>query len=77
MPTIQELNAIYQQGAGRNNIDPIFQTTGEWLWSGQMKEASSAEYPTAAFFGPSSRKWGWVGLNAAVDGRAFAVRSRR
>ena len=27
MPTIPELKALYQKGAGRNNIDPIFQTT--------------------------------------------------
>lgn len=77
MPTIPELKAIYQQGAGRNNIDPIFQTTDTWVWSGQRGGASSEGYPSAGYFGFSYGKWGWVGLGAAVDGRAFAVRSRR
>jgi len=77
MPTIPELKAIYQKGAGRNNIDPIFQTTDTWVWSGQMGGSSSFGSPTAGFFGFSYGKWGWVGLGAAVDGRAFAVRSRK
>ncbi len=72
MPTIPELKAIYQQGAGRINMDPIFQTTGHWVWSGQMVDASSA--------------WGFnflpgtecrPGLDYASKGRGFAVRSRR
>ncbi len=77
MPTIPELKAIYQQGAGRNNIDPIFQTTDTWVWSGQMGGSSSFGSPSAGFFGFSHGKWGWAGLGAAVDGRAFAVRSRK
>ena len=77
LPTISELGAIYQQGAGPRNIDPIFQTTGSWVWSGQIKEASATEYPSAGTFLLAVGKWGPCGLGAAVDGRAFAVRSRR
>ena len=42
MPTIPELKALYQKGAARNNMDPIFQTTGYWVWSGELRDASSA-----------------------------------
>jgi hypothetical protein len=78
MPTIPELNAIYKQGAGRNNIDPIFQTTDNfWVWSGQMGGVSSFGSPSAGYFGFNYGKWAYIGLGAAVDGRAFAVRSRR
>jgi S1-C subfamily serine protease len=77
MPTIPELQTLYQPGAGRNNIDPLFQTTENWIWSGQMGETSSFGSQSAGFFGFSYGKWAFVGLNAAVDGRAFAVRSKK
>lgn len=72
MPTLPELKTLYQQGSGSNNLDPIFQSTGIGVWSGQLHSSSSA--------------WGFnFGLGReftsilANDGykRAFAVRSRR
>jgi hypothetical protein len=69
MPTVAELEAIYQKGAAPNNMDPIFQPTSYWVWSGQLRDASSA--------------WGflfydgqvyWPDLDYAGIGRAFVVR---
>ena len=78
MPTIAELKAIYQQGAdpNNNNMDPIFQTTGAWVWSGELKSGSSI-----GGFYFRSVGWGigqqWTHQYGAYLTRAFAVRSRR
>jgi hypothetical protein len=75
MPTIPELKAIYQPGADRNNIDPIFQiqNTNGAVWSGQLRDASSAW-----FFSFSSGREHWCSLGDGMHSpRAFAVRSRR
>ena len=70
MPTIPELEAIYQQGEGRNNMDPIFLTAGTWLWLGQLRDASSAWY-----FDFNKGQENWPYLGTANNGRALAVRS--
>jgi hypothetical protein len=72
MPTVPELKGLYQKGAAPNNMDPIFQTTGHWVWSGQMVDASSA---WGFNFLPGTECY--PGLDHASKGRAFAVRSRR
>jgi S1-C subfamily serine protease len=77
MPTIPELKALYQRGAGHHNMDPIFRATGNWVWSGELKDALSAWY---LYFGDRSESplhalERWSHLDTA--GRAFAVRSRR
>jgi len=72
MPTVPELKALYQKGAAPNNMDPIFQTTGTWVWSGQLNDASSA-WGFAFYNGQE----GWHGLDYAYGRLAFAVRSRR
>ena len=41
MPTVSELQSLYQPGIGTRNIDPMFQTTGWWVWSIE-KDGSSA-----------------------------------
>ena len=41
LPSIPELTAIYQKGASRNHMDPIFQAPGVWAWSGQFHDARS------------------------------------
>lgn len=33
MPTIEELQRLYENGKGSRNIDPIFRTSGYWVWS--------------------------------------------
>ena len=62
MPTVPELKTLY--------MDPIFQTTGTWVWSGELKDALSAWY----FYFVDGQEH-WSHLDTA--GRAFAVRSRR
>jgi len=72
MPTVPELKALSQPGAGPSNMDPIFQTTGTWVWSGQLRDASSAWC-----FSFRYSKEHWWRLAFGYNGRAFAVRSRR
>jgi hypothetical protein len=69
MPTIPELRSLYQKGAGPNNMDPLFQTAGFWVWSGQLKNASSA---WSFLFSPGQENSAKLVL--AGNGRAFAVR---
>jgi hypothetical protein len=72
MPTVPELKALYQKEAAPNNMDPLFQTTSVWVWSGQLNDAVSA-WGLAFYNG----KEGWHGLDYAYGRLAFAVRSRR
>jgi hypothetical protein len=72
MPTVLELKGLYQKGAAPNNMDPLFQTTSVWVWSGQLNDASSA-WGFAFYNGQE----GWHGLDYGYGRLAFAVRSRR
>ena len=72
LPTIAELKAIYQKGASRNHMDPIFQAPGAWAWSGEMYDARSA-YGFAFYSGLVNSH----GLDYAYGRLALAVRSRR
>jgi hypothetical protein len=72
MPTVSELKAIYQKGSSPTNFDPIFQTTGTWVWSGQLRDDSSA-YCYSFRYG----KEHWWRLDFSYNGRAFAVRERK
>jgi hypothetical protein len=72
MPTVAELKAIYQKGASPYNMDPLFQTTGVWVWSGEVHDAVSA-WGYAFYNGLE----GWHGINYANGRQAFAVRSHR
>lgn len=72
MPDVMELKALYQKGAAPNNMDPLFQTTGVWVWSGQLNDAVSA-WGFAFYNGQE----GWHGLDYGYGRLAFAVRSRR
>jgi hypothetical protein len=72
MPTLPELKAIYQKDASPTNMDPLFQTTRVWVWSGQLNNAVSA-WGLAFYNG----REGWHGVDYAYGRLAFAVRSRR
>ena len=72
LPTVAELKGLYQKGASPTNMDPIFQTTRVWVWSGEMHDARTA--------------WGFAFYSGLVNshsmhygyGRmAFAVRSHK
>jgi hypothetical protein len=82
MPTIPELKTLYQPGAGPNNVDPIFHTTGKLVWSSQTINA----YTAGAFdFYSGEERWPSLMNHPSIpvsertrrNYRAFAVRSRR
>jgi hypothetical protein len=72
MPTIPELKALYQNGVSPYNMDPLFETTGVWVWSGQLHDPS-----TAWGFAFYNGQEGWHGLDYAFGRQAFAVRPSR
>ena len=72
MPSPSELKALYQKEAGTyNNMDPVFRTTGVWIWSGQLKDSSFAWGFTF-----SSGHENWHGLDYSYGRQPLAVRSR-
>ena len=73
MPTMDELEGLYQKGKGTRNMCPLLKTTGWWVWSGEIKDSSSAWY--FYFFGDGRK--GWYDHDHSSYGRAFAVRSRK
>jgi hypothetical protein len=42
MSTVAELKTIYQKKGSPTNFPPIFETTGTWVWSGQLRDDYSA-----------------------------------
>ncbi|MFZ5448227.1 MAG: DUF1566 domain-containing protein [Thermodesulfobacteriota bacterium] len=72
MPTVAELKALYQKGASPQNMDPLFQNPGVWVWSGELNNAVSA-WGFAFYNGQE----GWHGIDYAYGRQAMAVRSRR
>jgi hypothetical protein len=72
LPDIKELKSLYQKGASSNNMDPIFQAPGVWVWSGQLHNEWSA-WGFAFYNGQE----GWHALNYGYGRVALAVRSRR
>ncbi len=72
LPTVPELKAIYQKGASRVNMDPLFQPKAAWVWSGQMDDTRTA-WGFAFYSGLVNSH----GLNYGYGRMAFAVRSHR
>jgi hypothetical protein len=72
MPTVPELKGIYQKGASRVNMDPLFQAKAAWVWSGQMHDTRTA-WGFAFYSGLVNSH----GLNYGLGRMAFAVRSRK
>jgi hypothetical protein len=72
LPTVAELKAIYQKGASANNMDPLFQTTVAWAWSGELRNAWSVW--GLAFYNDLE---GWHSMNYGNGRLALAVRSHR
>ncbi len=72
MPTGPELKALYMKRASLKNMDPLFQITGYWAWSGQLKHASSAYIYTFSVGREHDHQLDFPG-----GGRAFVVRFRR
>ena len=68
MPSVDELQTLYQEGVGKRNLDPSFKTTGWWVW-GEPLDSSSA---WGFGFDGGARAWGDRGHSD--DTRVFAVR---
>lgn len=71
MPTTDELKTLYQSGIGSRNIDPLFQTTGWFVWSDKIDGSSVF----TVYFGsgdelPYARDFSYLS-------RVFAARPRR
>ncbi len=72
LPAVAELKAIYQPGASANNMDPLFQTTVAWAWSGELNNAWSV-WGFAFYSGLE----GWHSMNYGYGRQALAVRPHR
>jgi hypothetical protein len=71
-PTMDELEGLYNKGAGDRNMTPLLKSTGWWVWSGETMGSSAA---WRFDFYDVYRGWGL--RNGSGNDRAFAVRSRR
>ena len=72
MPTVPELKGIYQKGASRVNMDPLFEPKSAWVWSGQMDDART--YYGFAFYSGLVNSHS---MNYGYGRMAFAVRSHK
>ena len=73
MPTIKELETIYQEAKGKRNLTPLVMATGLYVWSCETKDSSWAWSFSINEDGAGS----WSPRRMSYGGRAFAVRSRR
>ncbi len=68
-PTMKELRGIWMQGAGPKNLDTLFETTGDMIWSGDRSIFGYTYIRlvngTKGYDTLGRRKWGF---------RVFAVR---
>jgi hypothetical protein len=71
LPTINELGTLYQKGIGTRNMDPVFITTGWYVW------ASVRTLPKMALNFKKGRKIYKRRLDLTTDYRVFAVRYRK
>ncbi len=72
LPTVAELQAIYQPGASANNLDPLFQTTVAWAWSSELNNTWSV-WGLAFYNGVV----GWHSMSYGNGRLALAVRAHR
>ena len=76
MPTIDQLTILYQKGKGSRNLDPVFQTSGSWVWSSELIDRygrSPTNAPAACVFEFDNGYSSWSYREDSLDGRAFAV----
>ena len=71
MPSLDELESLYEEGVGERNMMTSIKTTGWYVWSEKIKNSSQAWYFD---FLDGSKIWG--DLPDDYNSRAFAVRSR-
>jgi hypothetical protein len=73
MPTIKELETLYEKDVGTRNMTPLLKTTGWWVWTGKARGSSSA-WAFYFFYGGLED---WRFRDDSSHGRGFAVRFRR
>lgn len=73
MPTREELETLYQKGAGSRNMTPLLEATKGRVWSGEIKDSSAAW--NFNFYNGSHENW--LTRRYSRGFRGFAVRSRR
>ena len=71
VPTLDELEGLYEKGASRLNMTPLLKTTGWQVWSCEMRDSSFA---WGFYFCRGGR--GWDACVFPYNFRAFAVRAR-
>ena len=71
MPTIDELQGLYQSEKAARNMTPLLKTTGWYVWSGEAVDS-----PRARNFHFDSGGMRWYSRYDSYNYRAFAVRSR-
>jgi len=69
LPTVEELQGLYEEDKGTRNIDPVFKMSGWWVWSVE-KGSSFARYFN--FYNGSASS---SSRDPSLDGRGFSVRS--
>jgi hypothetical protein len=72
MPTRQELEGLYQEEFGTNNMNPLFRTTGGFAWTDEMVGKTHAWGFCFEIGSPY-----WPRITFSDTARAFAVRSRK
>jgi hypothetical protein len=70
MPTVKELEGLYQKGRGKRNMTPLLKTTGWRVWSGKTM-GSPLDWYFDFYLGPRI-----LDFRVSTSPRAFAVRSR-
>ena len=70
MPTKAELKTLYQKNTGSRNMNPLFKTTGWWVWSAGDRNASTA-WGFSFKYGYAD----WISKTKYINSRVFAVRS--
>jgi hypothetical protein len=73
MPTREDLRSLYRRGKGTNNMTPLLETTGSYVWTGETHSPNTA----VDFYFDVGRDRDSVGRGFSMYHRAFAVRSRR
>ena len=74
MPTVSELETLYEKGTGTRNRTPLLKITGWYAWSGEVRDSSQA---WGFHFDYGDRRPDYFRPINQRGPRAIAVRSRR
>jgi len=74
MPTMDELEGLYNKGAGSRNMTPLLKPSGWYIWAGKTRTRSPS-YAWFLNFISGQRSWRYHEMSSF--NWAFAVRFRR